>query len=109
MAAAETEGDVELDFTVVGTCQVLEKKYLRLTSAPDPRTVRPEPVLRKSIELIRAKMEDFTDDPDQVRCFGEGFGCRRGALIEALHAGVAGSRIDSCCVALPSARQSVLL
>ncbi|KAJ6720348.1 LEUKOCYTE RECEPTOR CLUSTER MEMBER 8 [Salix viminalis] len=28
--------------TVKGTCQEIEKRYLRLTSAPDPSTVRPE-------------------------------------------------------------------
>jgi len=41
--------------TLVGTCQDLEKNYLRLTSAPDPATVRPLPVLRKTLKLLKEK------------------------------------------------------
>ena len=41
--------------TIVGTCQILEKNYFRLTSAPDPSTVRPLPVLRKTFALLRDK------------------------------------------------------
>ncbi|KAK3938238.1 SAC3/GANP/Nin1/mts3/eIF-3 p25 family-domain-containing protein [Diplogelasinospora grovesii] len=40
---------------VVGTCQTLEKRYLRLTSAPIPSMVRPEPVLRQTLELLKKK------------------------------------------------------
>jgi hypothetical protein len=40
---------------VVGTCEVLEKRYFRLTSAPIPSQVRPEPVLRKTLELLKKK------------------------------------------------------
>ena len=42
-------------FTIVGTCQTLEKPYLRLTSAPDPRTVRPLPILREALEMVRER------------------------------------------------------
>lgn len=39
---------------IVGRCQDLEKKYFRLTSAPNPDTVRPLPVLEKTLaHLIR--------------------------------------------------------
>ena len=40
---------------VVGRCQTLEKKYFRLTSAPNPDTVRPLPVLQKTLELLKKK------------------------------------------------------
>ena len=34
--------DIDWDaLTVKGTCQEIEKRYLRLTPAPDPATVRP--------------------------------------------------------------------
>lgn len=35
-----------------GTSQQLEKSYFRLTSAPDPATVRPEPVLRAALDRL---------------------------------------------------------
>ena len=60
------DGDITLDYTVVGTSQTFLKKYLRLTSAPDPSTVRPEPVLRKTIELIRDKIRGFGDQKGQT-------------------------------------------
>ena len=40
---------------VVGTCEILEKKYFRLTSAPNPATVRPLPVLEKTLDLLKKK------------------------------------------------------
>ena len=40
---------------VVGTCQVLEKQYFRLTSAPNPSQVRPEPILRQTLDLLKKK------------------------------------------------------
>mmetsp|Transcript_3522 Transcript_3522/g.10381 ORF Transcript_3522/g.10381 Transcript_3522/m.10381 type:complete len:406 (-) Transcript_3522:188-1405(-) len=40
---------------VRGTCKVLEKDYFRLTSAPDPATVRPEPVLAAALSQLKAK------------------------------------------------------
>lgn len=44
--------EVSLESAVVGTCKNLEKQYLRLTSAPDPSTVRPLDVLEKSLDKI---------------------------------------------------------
>lgn len=41
-------------FAIKGTCKTLEKSYFRLTSAPDPRTVRPEPILRKALKRLNA-------------------------------------------------------
>ncbi|ORZ24870.1 SAC3/GANP/Nin1/mts3/eIF-3 p25 family-domain-containing protein [Lobosporangium transversale] len=41
--------------TIVGTSTNLEKRYLRLTEAPDPSTVRPLHVLRETLELLKKK------------------------------------------------------
>ena len=40
---------------VVGRCQDLEKRYFRLTSAPNPDTVRPLPVLERTLDLLKKK------------------------------------------------------
>ena len=50
--------DEELEaLLVVGTCEVPEKEYFRLTSAPDPSTVRPERVLRQALATLHEKWE----------------------------------------------------
>ena len=58
-------GDFELDYTVVGTCGIVPKKYLRLTSAPDPTAVRPEPVLREAVAMVKERYEGFGDERGQ--------------------------------------------
>jgi hypothetical protein len=40
---------------VVGICQVLEKQYFRLTAPPIPSQVRPESILRQTLELLKKK------------------------------------------------------
>jgi hypothetical protein len=40
---------------IIGTCQELEKQYLRLTTIPDPSQVRPESVLKKSLKILKEK------------------------------------------------------
>lgn len=40
---------------VIGRCQDLEKRYFRLTSAPNPDAVRPLPVLMKTLDLLKKK------------------------------------------------------
>jgi SAC3 family protein LENG8/THP3 len=40
---------------VIGRCEDLEKNYFRLTSAPKPETVRPLPILLKTLELLKSK------------------------------------------------------
>lgn len=41
--------------TVVGLSTKLEKPYLRLTSAPDPKTVRTLPTLMQTLEVLKKK------------------------------------------------------
>lgn len=43
---------------IVGRCQDLEKKYFRLTAPPNPDTVRPLPVLRRTLELLKRKWKE---------------------------------------------------
>lgn len=40
------------DGPIIGLSESIEKQYFRLTSAPNPHTVRPLPVLQKSLEYI---------------------------------------------------------
>lgn len=46
---------------IIGTCQKLEKRYLRLTSAPDPATVRPPQVLKETMKLLKGKWKSDRD------------------------------------------------
>ncbi|GAA6094367.1 leukocyte receptor cluster member 8 homolog isoform X1 [Tachysurus ichikawai] len=48
---------------IVGTCQDITKNYLRLTCAPDPATVRPVSVLRKSLTAVKAHWKTNQDYP----------------------------------------------
>ena len=58
-------------FVVKGTMQDLEKSYFRLTSAPDPSTVRPEFVLRRAYErlvhLLRQGKQNYFYALDQFK------------------------------------------
>jgi len=54
--SSEAESGSELDLealTIKGTCMNLEKRYFRLTSAPDPSTVRPQPVLVEALNRLK--------------------------------------------------------
>ena len=53
-ASAEIKPSV-IQGPLIGRCQDLEKRYLRLTSAPNPDLVRPLPVLQKTLELLKKK------------------------------------------------------
>ncbi|XP_062092766.1 SAC3 family protein A isoform X2 [Humulus lupulus] len=60
--------DIDWDsFTVKGTCQEIEKRYLRLTSAPDPATVRPEEVLEKALLMVQNSQKNYLYKCDQLK------------------------------------------
>ncbi|GAA5854626.1 hypothetical protein JCM3766R1_003126 [Sporobolomyces carnicolor] len=44
--------------TIVGSSTKLEKPYLRLTTLPDPTTIRPLPILQKTLDLLKRKWRD---------------------------------------------------
>lgn len=52
LAGGEFEAD---SLRIIGTCSFLEKDYFRLTSAPDPSSVRPEHVLRRAMDSLKKK------------------------------------------------------
>ncbi|CAH8267714.1 unnamed protein product [Arabidopsis lyrata] len=60
--------DIDWDaLTVKGTCQEIEKRYLRLTSAPDPATVRPEDVLAKALIMVQDSQKNYLFKCDQLK------------------------------------------
>jgi len=63
--------DLDQATAIIGTSCNLEKRYLRLTSAPDPSTVRPPDVLKKSLELVKNKylnkQKDYFYFCDQIK------------------------------------------
>jgi hypothetical protein len=60
----EPEGDpnvIDWDrFTIVGTSQELFKDYLRLTSEPKPETIRPYPILQKTLIELKERWKKKT-------------------------------------------------
>ncbi|KAD6796609.1 hypothetical protein R6Q59_019647 [Mikania micrantha] len=67
-AASRAVEDIDWDsLTVKGTCQEIEKRYLRLTSAPDPATVRPEEVLEKALLFVQDSQKNYLYKCDQLK------------------------------------------
>ncbi|QRV74056.1 SAC3/GANP domain protein associated with nuclear localization of protein [Ceratobasidium sp. AG-Ba] len=66
-AASEDVGDgdpnvIDWDrFTIVGTSKDIFKNYLRLTSAPDPSTIRPLEVLERTLEELKKRWRKTND------------------------------------------------
>ncbi|KAM0825815.1 hypothetical protein ACQ4PT_069296 [Festuca glaucescens] len=60
--------DLDWDaLTIKGTCQEIEKRYLRLTSTPDPATVRPEDVLEKALHMVETSEKNYLYKCDQLK------------------------------------------
>ena len=50
---------VEWDrYTIVGTSQEIFKDYLRLTSEPRPETIRPYPVLQRTLTELKKRWKN---------------------------------------------------
>jgi hypothetical protein len=51
---------------MIGSCTDIEKPYLRLSGVPDPKFIRPEPVLRLSLVHVMGS-RDYAYVSDQLR------------------------------------------
>lgn len=63
------DGDA-MDYHIVGTSSDLVKPYLRLTSAPDPATVRPQHILEKALERVQERWKakgDYHNACEQMK------------------------------------------
>ena len=61
------ENQMDLDelakhLSIKGTCMTVEKSYFRLTQAPDPSEVRPEPVLFEALKMLESKWNNRKAD-----------------------------------------------
>jgi hypothetical protein len=52
---SDPKEEIPCDWKLVGTCTDYEKPYFRLTSKPDPKTIRPEGVLKKALAYFKEK------------------------------------------------------
>lgn len=51
---------------IVGTCTIVEKAYFRLNMAPEPNTVRPEPILHKALDMVKKKYKAQSVDYNYI-------------------------------------------
>ncbi|KAJ8765863.1 hypothetical protein K2173_020379 [Erythroxylum novogranatense] len=60
--------DIDWDALILkGNSQEIEKRYLRLTSAPEPSTVRPEEVLEKALSMVQNSQKNYLYKCDQLK------------------------------------------
>lgn len=60
--------DMDWDaLTIKGTCQEIEKQYLRLTGAPEPAKIRPEDVLEKALAMVETSQKNYLYKCDQLK------------------------------------------
>ncbi|OEL13694.1 SAC3 family protein A [Dichanthelium oligosanthes] len=64
LAVEDLDGDA---LTIKGTCQEIEKEYLRLTRAPKPDEVRPEDVLEKALHMVETSEKNYLYKCDQLK------------------------------------------
>ena len=80
-------------FVVCGTASALEKSYFRLTSAPDPATVRPEAVLSRALQrlngLLRSGAVNYFYAQDQFK------GLRQDCTVQHLRSPLAAAVYES--------------
>nr|KAF6407094.1 leukocyte receptor cluster member 8 [Molossus molossus] len=60
LESSEADPDWQ-ELQIVGTCPDITKHYLRLTCAPDPSTVRPVAVLKKSLCMVKSHWKEKQD------------------------------------------------
>jgi SAC3/GANP/Nin1/mts3/eIF-3 p25 family. len=60
----------------------LEKPYLRLTKEPDPSTIRPEPILKKSLKML---LDKWAKKEASYAYIAEQFRSIRQVIIEFIH------------------------
>ncbi|WBW72896.1 SAC3/GANP/THP3 family protein, LENG8-like protein [Schizosaccharomyces osmophilus] len=85
------------DGAIVGRSTALEKRYLRLTSDPDPNTIRPLPILKQTLELLKRKWKEeknYAYICDQFKSLRQDLTVQRiqndfSALVYEIHARIA--------------------
>ena len=65
-STAKVIEEITKNVKIIGTCQSLEKPYLRLTTLPDPSQVRPQNILVKTLKMLKDKWKKKESDYNYV-------------------------------------------